>query len=409
MSGASVRYTTDGTTPSETIGTSYTAGVPISVNYKQTLKAIAYKMGWTDSAVATALYDIPTIANFAGSSAGTSGDSNGGGIPTSALFTQPYGVAVDSSGNVYIADTSNDVIRKVSTGNTISIIAGTAGTPATTSTAANGDGGLATAALLNAPRAVAIDAYGNVYIADTGDNKIRLIDHNTLKISTFAGTGTAGYLGEGSFTPTSAEFSFPIGLAFDAERNLYIADYNNNRIRVVSSDATSIVTYAGNGTGAYSSADEGVAANTAEINKPTGIAFDTAGNLYIADYANNRIRKVSNAGIITTFAGNGTAGYRSADDGASATAAELNNPYSVAFDSIGSNLFIADATNYRIRKVSAGIITTYAGIGSMFDYGDGSAATAAAINHPYGVAFNPLSGNLYITATDSNRVRVVTP
>ena len=218
---------------------------------------------------------------------------------------------------------------------------------------------------------MAVDASGNLYIADTGNNRIRKVSATGI-ITTVAGNGSAGYSGDGG-PATSAQLDGPEGVAVDGSGNLYIADTCNNRIRKVS--ATGIITtVAGNGSAGYSG--DGGPATSAQLSLPAGVAVDGSGNLYIADSGNNRIRKVSATGIITTVAGNGSPGY--SGDGGPATSAQLNQPAGVAVDASG-NLYIADSSNNRIRKVSAtGIITTVAGNGFDGYSGDGGPATSAA-------------------------------
>ncbi len=207
-----------------------------------------------------------------------------------------------------------------------------------------GDFGYATNAALYAPSGVAMDGAGNLYIADRDNERIRKVDTNGV-ITTVAGNGTNGYAGDGG-AATNAELANPIGVAADGTGNLYIADFINNRIRKVDTNGV-ITTVAGNG--AFGYAGDGGEATHAELNSPTSVAMDGAGNLYIADMHNQRIRKVDANGVITTVAGNGTNGY--AGDGGAATNSELNLPHSVAVDGVG-NLYIADAGNMRIRKVS---------------------------------------------------------
>ncbi len=326
---------------------------------------------------------------------GAPGYSGDGGPAAAAQIDNSYGVAADGAGNLYIADTSNHRIRKVdaSTGN-ISTIAGT-GTGGY-----GGDGGLATAAQLDNPYGVTPDASGNLHIADTLNHRIRKVDASTGNISTIAGTGTGGYGGDGGLA-TAAQLNYPSGAALDASGNLYIADTFNDRIRKVDT-AGMITTVAGTGTNGDSG--DGGPATAAQLNQPSGVAVDGAGNLYIADAPNHRIRKVDAAGVITTIAGTGSGGF--SGDGGAATAARLNQPASVALDGSG-NIYIADWFNHRVRKVdAAGVITTIAGTGSGGFSGDGGAATAARLNQPASVALDG-SGSLYISDRVNQRVRKV--
>ena len=337
------------------------------------------------------VYKISTVAGN-----GTYGFSGDGGAATAAQFLFPNGVATDAAGNLYIADFGNHRIRKVSANGIITTIAGTG------TYGFSGDGGVATSAQLYEPSGVATDAAGNLYIADFGNNRIRKVSDNGI-ITTIAGTGTSGFSGDGGVA-TSAELNFPIGVATDAAGNLYIADTGNNRIRKVSAKGI-ITTIAGTGT--YGFTGDGGVATSAELYEPNLVATDAAGNLYIADSCNNRIRKVSDNGIITTIAGTGVFGKFSGDGGG-ATSAHLYEPISVATDAAG-NLYIADTFNKRIRKVSAyGIITTIAGTGTSGFSGDGGGATSAELSYPDGVATDA-AGNLYIADANNNRIRKLTP
>jgi|GEM_PF-663722 len=296
----------------------------------------------------------------------------------------PAGIAVDSAGNVYIADAGNNVIREVS-GHTITTIAGNGNFDYT------GDGGPATSASMAGPTGVAVDGSGKVYIADEGNNVIRVVSGGI--INTAAGNTTPGFSGDGGSTFNASLF-FPLGAAVDGSGNLFISDSGNQRIRKVTPDGT-ITTVAGNGGNGY---DAGAtnAVNTS-LNNPFGIAVDSAGNLYIADESNNVVRKVTPAGLISTIAGGGASCPDAVDtlgDGCLATSAKLSRPEAVAFDPSG-NLYIADRGNRRIRKVTAGIISTVAGNGSLSSTGDGGPATAAGIGNPYGVAIDK-DGNLLI-------------
>ena len=338
------------------------------------------------------------ITTIAGN--GIGGYTGDGGAATAAELNTPAGVVVDAAGNVYMTDFNNNRIRMVSTAGIISTYAGTG------VGGFSGDGGQATAAELYNPTEVAVDAAGNVYVADQGNNSIRKVSTAGI-ISTFAGNGTmlsysctTCYGGDGG-QATAAELWEPAGVVVDAVGNVYIADYGNSRIRTVNT-AGIISTFAGNGTNAYSG--DGGQASSAELYGPNGVAFDAAGNVYIADTDNNRIREVTTAGIISTIAGNGTTGY--SGDGGQATAAELNLPYGIAVDA-ASNVYIAVERNNRIRTVStAGIISTVAGNGTLGYSGDGGQATAAEFNYPYGVAIDA-AGNLYIDDESNERIRTV--
>ena len=271
------------------------------------------------------------------------GYGGNGGPATDAILYNPSGVATDSAGNLYIADTDNNRIRKVDVNGTITKVAGDSPIQVYSSGGFGGDGGPATNALLNHPGGIAFDSAGNLYIADSENNRIRKVDVNGV-ITTVAGGGTSG-LGDGG-PATKAELFIPSDVALDAAGNLYIADsYNGGRIRRVDVSGV-ITTVAGGGT---SGLGDGGPATNAGLG-PAGVALDAAGNLYIADLGNDRIRKVDVAGIITTIAGNGTLGF--SGDGGPAISAELNLPFGVATDAAG-NVYIADAGNNVIRRVQA--------------------------------------------------------
>ena len=335
-----------------------------------------------------------TIETVAGT--GTGGYSGDGAAATAAQISSPYGVVADAAGNLYIADSSNHRIRKVdAVTENISTVAGGG--------AALGDGGAATSAQINEPYGAALDAAGNLYIADTSNHRIRKVDASTGNISTVAGTGAAGY-GEDGGAAAAAQLNFPYNVALDGPGNLYIADVSNDRIRKVDASTGNIETVAGTGISGYSG--DGGAATAAQLNSPRSVGVDAAGNLYIADSDNHRIRKVdASTGNISTVVGTGAQSY--GGDGAAAAAAQINNPFSVAVDGSG-NLYIADSGNHRIRKVdTAGVITTVAGTGSSGDSGDGGAAAAAQLDLPRGVGVDAV-GNLYIGDTFNSRVRKVT-
>ncbi|MFH1674773.1 MAG: RHS repeat-associated core domain-containing protein [Pseudomonadota bacterium] len=261
-----------------------------------------------------------------------------GGPATEARLFMPIGITVGTTGNLYIADTYNFRIRKLDTNGIITTVAGNG------TRGYSGDGGPATEAQFRYPTGVAVDASGNLYVADTENHRIRKIDINGI-ITTVAGNGTLGYDGDGGPAIEAAVRS-PYGIAVDSEGNLYITAYNYCWIRKV--DTTGIITtVAGNGTMGYSG--DGGPATEAQLSSTLDVAVDAAGNLYIADWNNNRIRKVDTSGMITTFAGTGDAGY--SGDGGAAVEAQMGSPYGVAVDSEGT-LYIADSANQRIRKVA---------------------------------------------------------
>jgi sugar lactone lactonase YvrE len=268
----------------------------------------------------------------------------GGGpnnIPAISASVQPFGVAVDLNGNTYITAGNQQRVFKIDPSGILTVVAGAG------SYGYNGDGITATTAELDYPTGVAVDSSGNIYIADQENHRIRKVDGTSGLISTVAGTGTAGYNGDG-ITAITAELYYPEGVAVDSSGNIYIADEGNQRIRKVDGTSGLISTVAGTGTGGYNG--DGITAITAELYYPFGVAVNSSGNIYIGDYGNQRIRKVDGtSGLISTVAGTGTYGYNG--DGITATTAELGYPIGVAVDSSG-NIYIADYQNHRIRKVN---------------------------------------------------------
>jgi uncharacterized protein (TIGR03437 family) len=363
-------------------------------------------------------YTITTIAGSLGEIGGYSGD---GSAATSALLWGPANVIFDSSGNLYISDSDNDLIRKINSSGTISTFAGSC--PATPCTGAfSGDGGAATSAGLNSPSGMTFDSSGNFYIADTDNYEIRKVTGAT--ISTVAGENSlgAGFAGDLG-AATSARLWNPSGVAVDSAGNIYIADAYNNVVRVVCQTQTPIActnnafiggvvwaagdinTFAGNNATGASYTGDGGPATGASLNNPAAVLLDPAGDLYISDSGNNAIRKVNTSGIISTVAGNGIAGY--AGDGGPALQAELSNPKGIALDSSG-NLYIADTGNSAIRMLNTnGIITTIAGNGTPGSTGDSGLATSAQLYFPSGVAVH--GGNVYIADSQNNAIRLLTP
>jgi sugar lactone lactonase YvrE len=314
---------------------------------------------------------------------------------TNTSLNNPYAVALDAVGNFYIADTDNESIRKVTPNGILTTVAGNG------ATGYFGDSGPATNASLNYPFGVALDAVGNLYIADLGNGRIRKVGANGI-ITTVAGNGDQGYSGDGGPATNASLFS-PGGVAFDGVGNLYIADVDNQRVRKVDTNGN-ITTVAG--TGALGYYGDGGPATNADLDYPSGLALDAAGNLYIGDPGNERIRKVGTNGIITTVAGTGASGYYG--DGGPVTNADLDYPSGLALDAVGY-LYIADVYNQRTRRVDTnGITTTVAGTGTGAPgyYGDGGPPTSASLNYPFGVALDA-AGNLYIADTYNQRIRKV--
>ena len=338
------------------------------------------------------------ISTIAGN--GVAGFSGDGAAAAQAQLDAPVGVAVDKTGNVYIYDALNSVVRKVDTNGIISTFAGTP-----KQQGLSGDGGAATAAQLNLSfgGTVATDATGNVYISDFGNGVVRKVTVSTGVISTIAGTiGKHGNSGDGGLA-TSAILSYPEGLALDSADNLYITDTYNQSIRMVSAATGIISTLAGNNQ--IGSGGDGGPPKSASLQYPQDVAVDSQGNIYIADTSNNKIRKVT-AGAnatISTLAGTGGSGL--VGDGGPANSAELSSPSGVAVDASG-NVYIADRGNNRVRQVSSGIINEFAGADHA--QGDGGKATAAYLFSPQHFAWD-VNGNLYIADTGNNRIRKVTP
>ncbi|MFM7201786.1 MAG: MopE-related protein, partial [Myxococcota bacterium] len=399
------------------------------------------------------------ISTVAGT--GSAGSSGSSGPATQATFNEPKGLAVDRDGwNLYIADTKNHVIRRVilvDTGlgavGTISTVVGSMG-----SSGSSGDNALATAAKLNEPRGIDFDYSGNLYIADTNNHRVRRYNVTDKKIYAFAGSGSDGDSGDGG-AATSAELDLPGDVSVDVTTSVAIADTGNHRVRIVGVDkkinllagssegfsgdagaanvaklqdplsvscsggevyvldsgnfrvrkvagltgASVISTVLGAGMSGFSG--DSLDARAARMSSPRGTAMDAQGNLYVADSKNHRIRKVSSIGRITSIAGTGVAGY---DGEGTASLKQLNQPYDVALDASGANLYIADTKNQRVRKLvlATGIISTVAGAGTAGSTGDNGAATAAKLNEPRGLLLMP-DGTLYIADTKNHKIRKV--
>lgn len=340
------------------------------------------------------------ISTVVGSGRGYSGDN---GPATSAVLDTPAGFAMDANGNIYIADSHNNRIRKVdATTQVITTIAGDGVADI------SGDGFQAINARLNRPNSVALDANGNIYIADRGNNKIRKITVSTGVISTVAGLGLDTFSGDGG-PAVNAQLNAPTGLTI-TNGNIYVADLSNHRVRKIDLNTGIITSIAGNGTASFNSGysgDNGLAVN-AQINNPTDVALDKQGNVYIADVFNHCIRKITaSTGIITTIAGNGTPGF--SGDGGQAVQATLNAPQGIEIDAQG-NIYVADTRNHRIRKIDATtkIINTIAGSSNLPAFsGDGGLAINAELANPLGIAFDK-NGNIYIVDRQSHRIRKIT-
>ncbi len=316
--------------------------------------------------------------------------SSGSSEAANAALNQPTGLAYDSIGDIFIADSVNNLIREVDLNGIIRVVAGTG------EQGFGGDGGAATSALLDTPTDIAVDAAGNIYIADTHNNRIRKVSGGT--ITTIAGTGMAGFSGDGATATTSA-LNQPTAIAVDSHGNIYIADTMNHRIREIA--GTTISTVAGNGDQIYSG--DGGLATAAGLDSPNGVAVDAAFNLYIGDTHNQRVRMVTySTGLISTLAGNGVKGFTA--DGTASTA-KLARPRGIAVDTAGA-VYVADSDNHRIRAISGGQVATIAGNGEEGYTGDTGVSTGASLDTPSSVAV--YGGSLAVADTNNQVIRTVT-
>ena len=371
-----------------------------SIN-KRVAKGVVTPVAVSAASVTVIFAAVGNISTIAGDGAkGFSGDA---GPAINGSLNSPRDLAVDASGNLFIADQDNHRVRRVdATTGVIETVAGV-GFPDFF-----GDGGPAVVAALFNPYGVAIDTDGYLYIADFGNQRIRRIDSDSGVIETVAGSGDIGP-GSGGFSSdgeaaTGARLNFPTGVDVDPFGNIFIADHFNHRIRRVDGATGVITTVAGNGTLSFSG--DGGPATSSGLNHPSGVTVDTLGNVFIADRFNHRVRRVDGTtGLIETVAGNGTPGF--SGDGGSATSASLKIPQGVAVDPAG-NVFVADTDNNRIRRVDAvtGVITTIAGNGEAGFSVDGGPATTAKLNHPFGVTVDTHDAIL-IADSDNHRVRKV--
>jgi sugar lactone lactonase YvrE len=358
--------------------------------------AVFVSAGWRVRKIAGGI-----ISTFAGN--GNSCHSGDGGPAVGARMCTPRGIAIDAAGNMYIADHYGHRIVKVSAAGIVTtLIAGGYYTPGL------GDGGPALAATIQYPYGLAIDPGGNLLIADMGDDRIRRVDLHAEPptISTVAGGGTGVGLGDGG-PATTARLSWPYDVTTDAAGNIFIADQSNNRVRRVDALTGTITTVAGNGESTIDG--DGGPATAAGVDEPTDVTVDAAGNLYIGEAWRNVVRRVDPSGTITRFAGDGYyagAGGRYTGDGIPATAASLNFPIDVVAGPDG-NVYIADASNARVRRVNTlGIIETVTGTGSCHYFGDGGPASGAGICSPEDLAFDA-AGNLYVTDYGDALVRKI--
>ena len=342
------------------------------------------------STVLEAAYSIDTIGGT-----GHEGYGGDGGPATEAIFYTPSGLIVDADGNVYVADRNNYRVRRIDASGTVSTTAGT-GRQGT-----SGDGGLAADAQLASPSAIAQDADGNILVASSSGHRVRKIDTAGI-VTTIAGTGEQGSSGDDG-PAIEAQLNRPNAIAVDSEGNVYVAEYGSHRVRKINV-AGVITAFAGNGV--KGNGGDGGPATEAQLDFVNGLAVDAAGNVYIADMNQARVRKVDRSGEITTVAGTGIAGW--SGDGGPATEAQITTPAGIAVDSQG-NLFVAEYWVGRIRKVDpGGIMTTIAGISEQQSSGDMGLASRAGIDRPSAIAVDP-AGNLYITEAFGHKIRILRP
>ncbi len=328
------------------------------------------------------------VTTLAGSS-GQAGSSDGTG--SNARFQYPYAVAVDSSGNVYVTDIGDHTVRRITPGGSVTTIAGTVGVTGSVD-------GQGTNALFNSPQGIAVDISGNVYVADTNNSTIRKIT-NTGAVSTFAGTAT--FTGSVDSVGTNARFNYPTGVAVDAVGNVYVADFANSTIRKITAGG-SVSTFAGTA-GSSGSADG--AGSSARFDHPGSVAVDGAGTVYVIDTSSQTVRKIGAAGNVTTLAG--AAGLPGNVD-AFGTNAKFFYPFGIGVTASGSTVYVADTGNHTIRAVtSGGTVTTYAGASGLTGIADGVGGEAL-FRYPNGIAIDG-SGNLYVADHDNNTIRKVTP
>jgi hypothetical protein len=359
-------------------GTSATFNTPVGITVDST--GIVYVADRSNHVIRK-ITPLGVVTTLAGN--GTDGTS--GGTGTNAFFTQPTGVAVDSIGNVYVTE-QNHRIRKITPEGVVTVFAG--------STTSGSNDGTGTDATFRNPQGVAVDSAGNVYVAERFNNRIRKITPAGV-VTTIAGNGTATFA---DGTGTNATFNFPQGVAVDSVGNVYVADSSNNRIRKIT-PAGVVTTFSGIGVAGFTDSIQNGAVSGALLQGPHAVAVDSIGNIYVADTGNRRIRKQTPSGVVTTLAGSGSSAFV---DG-TGTSASFNLTYGLAVDSAG-NIYVADNGNRRIRKITPeGVVTTLAGNGTD-TFADGNGTSAGFVS-PTGVAVDS-AGNVYVA--DSTRIRKIT-
>ncbi len=383
-SSNSVKFNGTTATVSSATATSLTVTVPTGA----TTGTITVTTS-SGTATSTSSYTVYTytVTTFAGT-AGSSGTTDGTG--TAARFNVPVGAVFDSSGNLYVSDHSNYCIRKVTSAGVVTTFAGLCGTGGTTD-------GTGTAARFWGPSGIVFDSSGNLYVADTGNDSIRKITSSGV-VTTFA--GLSGTSGTTDGTGTAARFSNPIGIVFDSSGNLFVVDSANYTIRKITSGGV-VTTFAGTvGSGGFS---DGIGVS-AKFYVPGGIVIDSNGNLFVADAYNHAIRKITSGGVVSTFAG--TVGSSGVNDG-TGTSAKFNLPVDISTDSNG-NFYVSDYANYTIRKItSGGVVTTIAGTAGSSGSSDGM-GVSAKFKNPRGITVNS-NGNLFVTDGGNHTIRKIVP